>query len=105
MHVTWYIHTIHQQQTTLAESDCNDQATHSIWPLAWNAWNSEVMSRSAWWLNYPSENIRQFGMMTFPTEWEHKSHVPVTTNQRCLDSDAFPSFVERPLESSLEAHR
>ena len=21
------------------------------------------------------------GMMTFPTEWQHKIHVPVTTNQ------------------------
>ena len=30
------------------------------------------------------------GMMTFPTEWEKKSHVPVTTNQIYMGKPPFP---------------
>ena len=32
---------------------------------------------------YPSEKYEDssIGMITFPTEWENTSHVPVTTNQ------------------------
>ena len=39
---------------------------------------------SGWWLTYLSEKyefVSSIGMMTLPTEWENKSHVPVTTNQ------------------------
>jgi hypothetical protein len=29
-----------------------------------------------WWLTYPSEKYESVGMMTFPTEWKNKIHVP-----------------------------
>ena len=29
----------------------------------------------------PPEKYESIGMMTFPTEWKNKSHVPVTTKQ------------------------
>jgi hypothetical protein len=35
-----------------------------------------LMSHSGWWLTYPSEKYESVGMMTFPTEWENKIHVP-----------------------------
>ena len=38
---------------------------------------------TGWWGQpTPLKNMSSsIGMMTFPTEWENKSHVPVTTNQ------------------------
>ena len=35
-----------------------------------------------WWFHHLWKIWKSMEMMTFPTEWKNKSHVPVTTNQR-----------------------
>ena len=42
------------------------------------------------------------GLMTFPTEWENKSHVPVTTNQDICFSVTSITYWWIFMETSLE---
>ena len=39
-------------------------------------------TKTVWWFQSLWKIGKSIGMMTFPTEWEHISHVPVTTNQK-----------------------
>ena len=43
-------------------------------------WNQRICPEhgAGWWYSYPSEKwwSSSVGMMTFPTEWKNKSHVP-----------------------------
>ena len=38
-----------------------------------NLW---IIYGTGWWLSHPTEKYESVGMMTFPTEWKNKSHVP-----------------------------
>ena len=60
--------------------------------LKWANYNSNMdgclrfvcisfFSNTGWWFQPLWKIWKSIGMMTFPTEWEKKSHVPVTTNQ------------------------
>jgi hypothetical protein len=40
-----------------------------------NGWLMDIYI-PGWWLTYPSEKYESVGMMTFPTEWKNKIHVP-----------------------------
>ena len=53
----------------------------SLKPINWKP--SDRWMRTGWWFTNPSETYEDssIGMMTFPTEWKNKVHVPVTTNQ------------------------
>ena len=36
-------------------------------------------------------------MMTFPSEWKNKSHVPVTTNHYCIEVVNLPNYLKEKM--------